>query len=202
MSDSLNLKRRSLLQGLGAVLGTAAACNLLGGNAIAIANAYTPKPNSHKLAGEVFSQPQMQMLRDICAHVIPKTDTPGAVDVDCHGFVDHQLKHVHEQSAQSSATAILDKINQVCRTRFSKGFIELNDAQQLDILQQVEALQGSFSKQDETGFKLVKSLIVFGYYTSQSGAMQELRYLPVPGGFRGSVPYKDVGTAWSSKAYY
>jgi len=43
---------------------------------------------------------------------------------------------------------------------------------------------------------------VFGYYTSQPGATKELTYLPLPGGFKGSVPLASVGSAYSSKAYY
>ena len=41
----------------------------------------------------------------------------------------------------------------------------------------------------------LKEAVVFGYYTSQIGASQELGYSPVPGPYR-EVPFSDVGKVW------
>ena len=49
---------------------------------------------------------------------------------------------------------------------------------------------------------VLKGLIVFGYYTSEEGATQELHYVAMPDGFKGSVPLSLVKSAYSSKAYY
>ena len=38
--------------------------------------------DSTSQAGKIFSQPDMVLLRDICALVIPKTSTAGAAEVD------------------------------------------------------------------------------------------------------------------------
>jgi hypothetical protein len=35
------------------------------------------------------------------------------------------------------------------------------------------------------------------------GASEELVYLAMPGGFKGSIPYKSIGKAWGSmRSYY
>jgi gluconate 2-dehydrogenase gamma chain len=46
-------------------------------------------------------------------------------------------------------------------------------------------------------FRTMKELTLLGYYTSQPGATQELRYAPIPGRFDGCVPFATVGRAWS-----
>ena len=46
-------------------------------------------------------------------------------------------------------------------------------------------------------FVMIKDLTVIGYFSSESGATQELRYNPVPGRFNGDVPFSEVGRRWS-----
>jgi gluconate 2-dehydrogenase gamma chain len=47
-------------------------------------------------------------------------------------------------------------------------------------------------------FHTMKELTLLGYYTSQIGATQELKYAQVPGRFDGCVPFATVGRAWST----
>lgn len=189
--------KRKFLTGLGTLLGGAAASGLLGGNAISVAIAYTPNPNSTASAGKVLSQAHMIMLRNICAIVIPKTSTLGAAEVDTHGFIDNQLHHCHVKAEQQQAKAILLKIDQVAEKRFKCVFSECKLEQQLTLLTSLEAGNEGFSKEDIGNFKFLKGMIIFGYYTSEVGATQEQAYLPIPGGFKGSVPYNSVGKAWT-----
>ncbi|HMR57922.1 MAG TPA: gluconate 2-dehydrogenase subunit 3 family protein, partial [Cyclobacteriaceae bacterium] len=41
-------------------------------------------------------------------------------------------------------------------------------------------------------------LVLAGYFSSEPGATQALQYNPVPGPFRGCVPYAEVGKAWAT----
>lgn len=47
-------------------------------------------------------------------------------------------------------------------------------------------------------FRTMKELTLLGYYTSQIGATQELKYARVPGRFDGCVPLATIGRAWST----
>jgi hypothetical protein len=47
-------------------------------------------------------------------------------------------------------------------------------------------------------FHTMKELTLLGYYTSQIGATQELKYARVPGRFDGCVPFATIGRAWST----
>jgi hypothetical protein len=194
--------RRSFIAGITAIVGAAGTAQFLGGNAISVAMAYTPELDSAKVAGKVFSQAQMQQLRDIGAVVIPKTKTPGAAEVDAHGFLDNQLFHCHTEGQQQQAKSILIKIDQVASKEFNKPFSAGDKQQQYDLLTSLEKTQNGFNSEDKQNWKLVKGLLIFGYYTSEPGATQELEYLAVPGGFTGSVPYDSVGKGSGSLSYY
>ena len=66
------------------------------------------------------------------------------------------------------------------------------------MLNQIEQGGASFKRKYRESFKQLKSLICFGYYTSKVGASQELRYLAVPGGYKGSIPYSSTDASWGS----
>ncbi|MBL0357096.1 MAG: gluconate 2-dehydrogenase subunit 3 family protein [Chitinophagaceae bacterium] len=44
----------------------------------------------------------------------------------------------------------------------------------------------------------MKQLTILGYFTSKEGATEALRYLPVPGKYDGSFPYKKGDKAWAT----
>jgi hypothetical protein len=189
-------KRRFIL-GLGTLIGAASATQLLGGNALSVAMAYTPQQNSIAAPGKLFSQADMLMLRDICALVIPKTETLGAAEVDVHGFIDNQLFHCFAKEEQLQAQGILLSINTEAQQRHKTTFSLCSPAQQLQLLTDLEKTRSGFDVSQQSQFKALKTLVIFGYYTSEVGATQELAYLAVPGGFKGSVPYDSVGKAWA-----
>ena len=194
--------KRRFFVGLSLLVGGAAATQLLGGNAISTALAYTPNPDSASNAGKVFGQADMLLLRDICAQVIPQTSTPGAAEVDTHGFIDNQLYHCYQAEDRQKVLSVLAKINKVANKRHQQQFSGTTPAQQLALLTDLEKPDNGFDDADRSQFKFLKSQIVFGYYTSEVGASQELKYDPIPGGFKGSIPYDSVGKAWGSLKSY
>jgi hypothetical protein len=189
-------KRRFIL-GLSTLIGGATASQLLGGNALSVALAYTPKLDSTEGPGKLFSQADMLTLRDICALVIPKTETLGAAEVDVHGFIDNQLFHCSGEDEQQQAQAILLSLNAQAKTRHQQFFSDCSAAQQLQLLRDVEQSNDGFDANERSQFKRLKSLLIFGYYTSEVGSPEEPAYLPIPGGFKGSIPYDSVGKAWT-----
>jgi hypothetical protein len=47
-------------------------------------------------------------------------------------------------------------------------------------------------------WRTMKELTLLGYYTSEPGATQELRYAASPGRFEGCVPLERIGRAWAT----
>jgi hypothetical protein len=190
--------RRRFISDFSKIVGSGVAASLLGGNAIATALAYEPDPASARKDGKVFSRDQMQLLRDICSLVLPSTDTPGAAEVDVHGFIDNQLAACFSVAVQDKTRKFLDFVEDSAVARHGQGFRQLTHEQQSQMLMDIEQVSGEFKQQNRRQFKQLKNLIVFGYYTSEVGASQELRYLAMPGGYTGSIPYKEDEGAWAN----
>ncbi|WP_159821684.1 gluconate 2-dehydrogenase subunit 3 family protein [Colwellia sp. 20A7] len=194
--------KRQFLRGLTALIGGVAVSQLTSTNALANAFNYEAQPDSALKAGKVFSKPQMQILHDICATVLPKTDTPSAAELDVHGFLDHQLSACYSNTQQTQAINLVDKINQQSKTNYAKGFNHISSEQQTALLVALESQALGFSAQDKKQFSALKSLLIFGYFTTEVGATQALNYQAIPGGFKGSVPYSTLKKSWGSLAFY
>lgn len=50
---------------------------------------------------------------------------------------------------------------------------------------------------DPSFFHMLKELTLVGYYTSEVGATEELRFVQVPGRWEGCVPFEEVGRTWA-----
>ena len=46
-------------------------------------------------------------------------------------------------------------------------------------------------------WRTLKELTLVGYYTSEPGATQELRYEAVPGRYEGCIPFSQIGRTWA-----
>ena len=196
--QSHNSSRRDLLKRMAMGLGVCAAEGALLNNAVAAALSYDASSSQSGL----FTPQQRAVLNAICECVIPRTDTPGAAEVGCAEFVEHQLLVVFASDTQQACQGVLQTIHQVSTNEQGKPFASRSVAEQIALLEKLEAMQPPFTHLEYGPFKQLKNLIVFGYYTSMPGATQELTYLAVPGRFVGSVPLADIGSAYSSKDYY
>jgi len=194
--------RRNLLLGIGAIIGTASAYKLLKADAVSIALDYTPNTNQAAQVTKLLSKQSILVLREICAQVIPNTDTLGAAEVDVHGFIDNQLFACHSEDEQELIIELLAKVDAVSLEKHKSNFIDINASSKLEILNALEQGNNNFKQQDRHAFKFLKSLIVFGYYTSEVGVSQELTYLAIPGGYQNSIPVDSVRTSFAPTDFY
>jgi hypothetical protein len=194
--------RRNFLKGFTTMLGGVAVGSLLTGNAISVAMAYVPRSDSTLTDGKVFNKNQLMLLKEICAIVIPTTETLGAAEVDTYGFIDNQLFHCHTKAEQETALALLTLIDTSAQQQLSKPFLKLTSEQQFQLLTNLDLGEQYFNQAQRADFKVLKQYICFGYYTSEVGATKELRYDPVPGGFKGSIPYKSSDPSWATRGLF
>jgi len=47
-------------------------------------------------------------------------------------------------------------------------------------------------------YRDIKQTIATAYYMSEAGATEELHYEPVPGDWKGDVPFSEIGKAWAT----
>ncbi len=129
--------------------------------------------------------------------IIPATDTPGALAVGAHITIDQMLRVCTPAAGQAQFIAGLARVDEVAKAQEGKLFIALSKARQVALMQAMEAGKAPFAAQDSEFFRQLKRQTVFAYYTSEPGATRELKYLPIPGGYKGNVPFKKIGRTWA-----
>lgn len=201
MTKPKSISKRQFLHALSIVLGSATAAQLLDRSGFSSALAYQSLSKHSNTDTSSFTKIQLEQFKAICDAVLPKTNTPSASELGVHHFLVSQLSAVYDISDQNKIIQLLSAINNESKQQFNLNYTELAIKEQQQILINIEVKNG-FNLDQKSSFKLLKSLIVFGYFTTEIGATQVLKYQAVPGGFKGSIPYKSVGTAWGSHGFY
>lgn len=194
-------QRREFLRRLTMLVGASSAAHLLAGNNLVVAMDFHQVNADSDHTDRLFDNQQRAVLYALCDSVLPRTDTPSATEVGCHTFVEHQLQHCHTEQKQRDCSNILNAIEKVSMEQSKKSYSMLSSQKQREILVSLENQDG-FTKEHKHQFRFLKSLLIFGYFTSEAGATQALNFQAVPGGFKGSIPYGKDSKAWGSLDYY
>lgn len=154
-----------------------------------------------------LSTDHAQLISSLVDTILPKTDTPGGLDVKVDLFIDLVFSRLYDEAGQKAVMAEMDQFNEKCKLKFGKPFHELDADQRSAMLKEEEASSPKFNgsiwgtavgEQKPVGFyRSFKSLAIWGYCTSQEVGMNVLNYDPVPGDYLGCVPLSEVGAVWS-----
>ena len=138
-----------------------------------------------------WSEDEEKFLTLVGDTIIPATAaSPGAGAVGIGRFIITQATECLAAGADQTLRRGLSEIQDASRKQFSKTFGELAAAEREQVLTALEQ-RGSNS------FRMMKELTLLGYFTSEPGATQALRYLPVPGGYKGSVKLGRDERSWA-----
>ena len=155
-------------------------------------------PNKHTNDNNLITAQNYHFISHLSDIILPATETPGAVLAGVPAFISFV---VTSQMACEHQQSFILGLNEL-RTRANKKnteFVTLSNKQQFRRIQQMDK-QAYSSKPPQwaESYRQLKSMILFGYYTSESGATQELIYSAVPGPYRGCVSYQDIGRSWAT----
>jgi hypothetical protein len=189
------MNRREWLKNMSVLaVGAIAGPSLL---AVFDAHAASQKPAAKP---EFFTPAQYSLVGAVSDIVIPRTDTPGAVDAGVPLFIDQMFKAVYTKTDQTrylTAMAAFDKAG-------GKPFLQLDDAQRKALVTRLhtEALAvpkgGKLSPAAD--FVLMnKKLTMLGFFLSQPGCTKVLQYDPVPTAWKADIPLSQAGNgkAWA-----
>ena len=158
-----------------------------------------------------FSSEQSVLIETLAEIIIPKTDTPGAKEAGVPQFMDTLIANVYTQEQQEKFIADLIAFDADAKAILGNSFIECSAEEQLQHFEKhhTKAINDATgggptgwwnagTGSDKPFVLKVKELVLVGYFTSEPGATQVLQYNPVPGPFKGCVPYAEVGKAWAT----
>lgn len=122
--------------------------------------------------------------------ILPRTDTPGAIDVGVPAFLDRFYGEFMNPADQKLFVSALDAIETAAKTAHNAPFATLPPAQQDTVLRSVATAQQG---KEPSSFGLLRSVTILGYFTSEKVGRDVLHYDPVPGAFEGCIPIEQVG---------
>jgi len=132
------------------------------------------------------------LLEQVADTLIPATDTPGALGAGAPAFVRDMLTDWASAGTRSEIIGVLEAVERQAWAQSGAAFLELSSERRLAVLKRYD--EDAISRQDPAYAKF-KYLVLVGYYQSETGATQELRYELVPGAWRSCLPLSEVGRA-------
>ena len=138
-------------------------------------------------AGKALTPAQMALVTALANTILPKTDTPGALEVGVPAFVDLLFAEWYPEPERRQLLGGLDSWDARCRESRGKPFAELDPSGRASWLEQVDGATGSPGTA-EAAYASLKGSIVFGYLTSRPVAEMQRTTPIIPGRFDGCVP--------------
>jgi len=143
-----------------------------------------------------FSEAEAKTLTAAVDVLIPKTDTPGAVEAGVPQLIDLLATDIYTEEDQKRWQEGIAQMNADSQEKFGTDFASATVEQQTELLTEYD--QQVFSPNaDRSGgrpfFGDFKQLVVTGFCTSELGATQHLQYEAVPGDYSGCVPIEEAG---------
>lgn len=139
--------------------------------------------------------------------ILPRTDTPGALDVKVDVFLDKLFSQGYDEVGQNEIRNEIKTFNQNCVDTFGDNFASLKEKEKVAILTQAEKNSGKFNSSVwgtpvgepvEVGFyRSLKSMVIWAYFSSEEIGENVLSYDPIPQQYLGCIPVSDVGNRWS-----
>lgn len=179
MMDEMN--RRKLLKNIAIMTGGALSANVVAG---VLSGALAQE--SISVDNPVFSDAQLELVAEIAQMIIPDTDTPGAKAALVHDYIHAIVGDWYYDDERENFMAGLNAVDPT--------FMSSDEAGRTAIL---TALDNEESD-EKTFFAEFKELTLVGYFSSQIGAEEELRYEQYPGPYQGCVPFEEVGRTWAT----
>jgi hypothetical protein len=154
-----------------------------------------------------FTENEAKTIAAILDMILPRTDTPGALDVKSDIFIDKVIAKTYDEEAQAKMRTEIAAFNSECEKNFGNAFVELNPADREKVLQAAEKNSGKFSpgvwgtavgKQEPIGFyRSIKSMAIWAYFTSEEIGKNLLAYDPIPGTYEPCMPLSKGQNRWS-----
>lgn len=200
------MNRREVLQRTALVLGYTISAPL----AAAVLNGCKAKPELTYVP-KFFKEDQARLVSALAETILPKTDTPGAIEAGVPGFIDDLVGTVYTEEAQKNFVEGLTLFNNEAKKQLGSDFIDASPEEQLSFVKKTNNdILGGGGKADSEGwwaatskskkpfFLEMKELTLTGFFTSEAGATKVLQYNQVPGPYKGCVPLAEVGKAWAT----
>lgn len=168
-----------------------------------------PSGTSAEWTPEYFTQKQADLVSQMADVILPRTGTPGALDVGVPQYIDMMVKNILEERERRAFMMGLKEVNAQAFNEFGEGFMDLPRQKQEAVLVKMESAEilDEIDRREKRPadwsypfFLRFKQMTLAGYFTSKTVGMEVTNYDAVPGAYKGCIPLSEVpnGRLWSS----
>jgi hypothetical protein len=204
------IDRREAIRRVSALLGGAA---LVGGKALLAACERASFPLEEATLGD-FTAKDIAFLDEIAEAILPATKTPGAKAAKTGAFMALMVTDSYRPAEQKVFRDGMATVEDAMRKANGRSFMEATPTQRAAVLTVLDHEQKRVMDAREAAappgaasagrpvhyFRMMKELALLGYFTSEVGCTQALRYVESPGRFDPCIPYTPDEPAWADHA--
>jgi hypothetical protein len=197
------IDRREAIRRVSALLGGIA---FVGGSTLVTACENAQRRTTATGGVGSFTTQDIAFLDEVAETILPETKTPGAKAAQVGAFMALMVTDTYSDGDQAMFRDGMRKLDEACRAMHHTAFLEATPPQRLALLEQLDREQKAYMdarRGDDTPahyFRMMKELALLGYFTSEIGYTQAMRYAETPGRFEPCVPYTPGETAWAPHA--
>ncbi len=200
-SNPTMLARREVIKKAMVAVG---ATSLIGGQALLNSACAQNEPrNELALRTGTFTAEQIRWLDEIAETILPATDTPGAKAAQVGAFIAIMVNDTYSPTRQAQFAKDMEALEEACIEANGAGFLQIDPHQRLAFLSEIEAARHAAQNKAQEShhyFQAFKELTVLGYFTSEIGYTQAMRYIETPGRYDPCVEYVTGQPAWARHA--
>ena len=153
---------------------------------------------------------QRRTLSAMAETIIPRTETPGAIDANVPRFIELMVQQwLNDEERAIFDAGLLSLMETVARDT-GLSFEQLDEKSRTGILEAMEAAAsdsswydiGNVTREfvsDAPFICQVKELTIWGFFTSEVGGTQVLRYDPMPMQFESDIPLEPYESSWAGR---
>jgi gluconate 2-dehydrogenase gamma chain len=180
------MHRRELLQVVGAVALTPLLAPLSAEERVDLARTIHAALGRAPL--KLLTPAQAALVTAVAELIIPRTDTPGATDADVTGFIDLLLAGWYKEEDRDRFLRGLAAIDAEAVALGGKPFAESTRETQIALLTRWDAAE-SGPETATAAYKRLKSLTVYGFFTSEIAVREVTKPVIFHPAFEGCIPY-------------
>ncbi|MFD2037054.1 gluconate 2-dehydrogenase subunit 3 family protein [Belliella marina] len=143
-----------------------------------------------QIVGLDFTPEQIAFLDEIGEAIIPTTDTPGAKAAGIGEFMVMMVKDTYNGEQQSAFVSGLNALRKDYKDSNKKDFMDATLEERTAFLNEMNQKSMTSEDNEPKVIGMLKDLTLLGYFTSEIGASQQLRFVEVPGRYDACVDYK------------
>jgi hypothetical protein len=210
------MNRRELLKMIAAATGGA----MIGGEFL-----MTGCKSEPKSAPVAFTEENIAFLDEVAETILPQTNTAGAKAAGVGRFMTVMVNDAYTKEDQEIFHKGLTTLDDECNKMHKVSFMKATPEQRKQLLVAVDKETNAYIKKKADAeteqkeknkqgqekntddfkrqvmpnhyFQQLKQLAIFGYFTSEKGRTEGLRYTPVPGKYEGVIDYKKGDKAFA-----